>query len=392
LCTGDGRNDDAKRARTIQANTDVSDPLTISVPYPIDFEDLARARLPTPVWNFVVGGAGAELTVAANSRAFDEHVRIVPRVLVDVSVCDTATVLLGAPLAMPVGIAPTAYQNLVHPEGEIGVARAAGAAGALCVVSIFAGQRLADIAAAARGPLWLQVYWLRRREVLADLIHRAEECGYQAVVLTVDAPRLGQRLRTVRDGFELPPEITAVNLDEAVMAMPRRAGTTVFAAHAETAFDPAVTWADLAWLRATTRLPVLVKGVLSPDDAELAVAHGAAGIIVSNHGGRQVDGAVASLHALPGIVAAVAGRCPVLLDGGVRRGRDVFVARALGADAVLLGRGALWALAAAGGAGVQRLLTLVREELVNLMAISGRPRLADLDRSAVRLGGGWSDG
>jgi 4-hydroxymandelate oxidase len=357
--------------------------MTIPVPYPMDYERLAREHLSAPVWNFIAGGSGAELTVAANARAFDEQVSIVPRVLVDVSVCDTATVLLGAPLAMPVGVAPTAYHNLVHPDGEIAMARGAGAAGALCVVSIFASQRLEDIAAAARGPLWLQLYWLRRREVLVDLVRRAEASGYRAIVLTVDAPRLGQRLRTVRDGFDLPPGVTAVNVDESVMATPAGSAGTVFAAQADLAFDQSVTWADLAWLRGISTLPVLIKGVLDPADARLAVEHGAAGIIVSNHGGRQVDGAVASLRALPAIVDAVAGRCPVLVDGGVRRGRDVFVARALGADAVLLGRAPLWALAAAGADGVARLLDLVREELANLLALTGRPRLASVDASAV---------
>jgi 4-hydroxymandelate oxidase len=354
--------------------------VTIPIPYPMDFEELARERLTEPVWNFVAGGSGAELTVAANARAFDEK-RIVPRVLVNVSFCDTGAELLGAPLAAPVGIAPMAYQNLVHPDGEIAMVR--GAAGALCVISIFASSRLADIAAAARGPLWLQLYWLRRRDVLVDLVKRAEDAGFQAIVLTVDTPRLSQRLRTVRDGFAPPPEITAVNVDESVLATQAVIGSTVFAAQAQEAFDPTVTWADLAWLRGITRLPVLLKGVLSPADATLAVDHGAAGIIVSNHGGRQVDGAIASLHALPGIVAAVAGRVPVLVDGGVRRGRDVFVARALGADAVLLGRAAMWALAAAGADGVERLLFLVREELANLMALTGRPNLGAIDRCTL---------
>jgi 4-hydroxymandelate oxidase len=351
---------------------------------PADYERLARERLPEPVWNFIAGGSGAELTVTANPRAFDEY-RIVPRVLVDVSVCDTGTDLLGARLGLPVGIAPTAYQNLVDPDGEVAMARGAGAAGALSVVSIFASQRLEDIAAAAAGPLWLQLYWLRRRDVLVDLVRRAEASGYQAIVLTVDTPRLGQRMRTVRDQFELPPGAAPANVDEAVLAAPAEAGETMFAAQVGVAFDPTVTWADLAWLRGLTRLPVLLKGVLSPADAVLAVEHGAAGIIVSNHGGRQVDGAVASLHALPAVVEAVAGRCPVLLDGGVRRGRDVFVARALGADAVLLGRTALWALAAGGAPAVEQLLASIRDELANLMALTGHPTLSTITSTTLWL-------
>jgi 4-hydroxymandelate oxidase len=354
----------------------------------MDFAELARHRLTEPVWNFVAGGSGAELTVAANTRVFDEAY-VVPRVLVDVAHGDTTTRLFGAELAAPLGIAPMAYQDLVHPDGELGMARGASAAGALTVVSIFASRRLEDIAAVAGpGPLWLQLYWLRRREVLVDLIRRAEASGYRALVLTVDTPTLGQRLRTMRDGFELPPEIRAVNVAPEIMAPgPLAPGVTVFAGHAAEAFDPTVTWADLAWLRELTNLPVLLKGVLSPADAALAVAHGVAGIIVSNHGGRQVDGALPSLRALPGIVEAVAGRVPVLLDGGVRRGRDAFVALASGADAVLLGRAAMWALAAAGATGVERLISLVREELANIMLLSGRPRLTDLDATAVTLPG-----
>jgi 4-hydroxymandelate oxidase len=257
----------------------------------------------------------------------------------------------------------------------------------LTVVSIFASRRLEEIASAAGpGPLWLQLYPMRRREVLVDLVGRARASGYRALVLTVDSPLLAQRLRTMRDGFELPPEVRAVNVDPDVLATgPLAPGVTVFAGHAAEAFNPAVTWSEVDWLREISDLPVLVKGVLSPDDAQLAVAHGAAGIIVSNHGGRQVDGAVPSLLALPGIVAAVGGRVPVLLDGGVRRGRDVLVALASGADAVLLGRAAMWALTAGGAAGVARLVTLVREELANLMALCGRPRLADLDPSLVTM-------
>ncbi|GAA1408966.1 alpha-hydroxy acid oxidase [Catellatospora coxensis] len=349
-----------------------------------DYRALARPRLPADVWDYLDGGSGAELTLGANRRLFD-RAELRPRVLVDVSVCDTAGKLLGDALTTPVGIAPTAYHRLAHPDGEVATAR--GARGALFVVSIFASRSLEDIAAAATGPLWLQLYWLRRRAVLAELARRAQDAGYRALVLTVDAPRIGQRLRDQRNGFAVDPEVRAVNLDDAIMAASHEhhEGASAIATHAAQTFDQTVTWADLAWLRGRTELPLVLKGVLTAEDADRAVEHGVDAIVVSNHGGRQLDGAVPALRALPEVVAAVAGRCPVLLDGGVRHGRDVFIALALGASAVLVGRPALWALAVDGADGVAGLLTMLTGELEHTMALAGRPRLADIGRDAVLL-------
>ncbi len=349
-----------------------------------DYRALAQPRLPADVWDFIDGGSGAELTLDANRRLFDRAL-LRPRVLVDVSVTDTTTKLLGGALAAPLGVAPVAYHRLAHPDGEVATAQGAGAAGALFVVSIFASRSLEEIAAAATGPLWLQLYWLRRRSALADLARRAQDAGYRALVLTVDAPRIGRRLRDQRNGFAVDPAIRAVNLDDALMATTHEpvAGASAIAAHAAQTFDPTVTWADLAWLRSLTDLPLVLKGVLTAEDADRAVEHGADAIIVSNHGGRQLDGAVPALRALPEVVAAVAGRCPVLLDGGVRHGRDAFVALALGASAVLVGRPALWALAVDGADGVAHLLRLLTEELAHTMALAGRPRSADIGRDAV---------
>jgi 4-hydroxymandelate oxidase len=351
-----------------------------------EYEQLARDLVAADVWDFIAGGSGDELTLAANRRAFDE-VRLRPRVLVDVSHCRTDTSLLGAPLAAPVGVAPTAYHGLVHPDGELGTAEGAGAAGALYVVSIFASRTVEDIAAAATGPLWLQLYWLRRRALLAGLVARAAAAGFQALVLTVDVPQVGRRRRDLRNGFAVDPSVRAVNLDQELMASTheRRAGESGLARHALESFDTSITWDDLAWLRGTSELPLVLKGILTGEDAERAVAHGVDAIVVSNHGGRQLDGAVASLHALTEVVDAVAGACPVLLDGGVRRGTDVFAALALGASAVLLGRPVLWGLACGGGDGVAGLLTMVREELAHTMALAGRPTLAAIDRAAVSL-------
>jgi 4-hydroxymandelate oxidase len=365
----------------------------MNVPYPppvtplltaSEYESAARQRLPVDVWDFVAGGSGTEATLAANRAAFQRLV-LRPRVLVDVTRTDLAVDLLGARLAAPIGVAPMAYHRLAHPEGEVATARAAGGAGALFVVSLFASRSLEDIAAAAGGPLWLQLYWLRRRDVLVPLLRRAEAAGYQAIVLTVDAPRVGRRVRDLRHGFAVPPDVTAVNIDARVMAGTdaSRTGESAIARHSREQFDPSATWQDLAWLRGQTSLPLVLKGLLTAEDARLAVEHGTAAVIVSNHGGRQLDGAVPSMVALPEVVEAVAGRCPVLLDGGVRAGTDVVKALALGARAVLVGRPVLWGLATAGADGARALLDLLVTELDDAMALCGHPRVADLDRSAV---------
>ncbi|MFC8722979.1 alpha-hydroxy acid oxidase [Kitasatospora sp. NPDC057198] len=349
-----------------------------------DLERAARARLPAEVWDFLQGGSGAERTLAANRAAY-ERCRLRPRTLVDVSTTDQSLTLLGSPLDTPVGIAPMAYHRLFHPEGETATARAAGRAGALMVAGIFASRTLESIAQAATGPLWLQLYWLRRRDALAAVVERAEAAGYRALVLTVDAPRIGRRLRDARNGFAIPAHVRAVNLDPALMAASHRAdeGSSGLADHAREQFDPTLTWADLAWLRERSSLPIVLKGILTAEDARLAAEHGADAVVVSNHGGRQLDGALPSLAALPEVAAAVPPNLPVLLDGGVRTGTDAALAIALGARAVLIGRPVLWGLAAGGEHGVTQVLDLLKAELDDTLALLGRPRLADLGPSAV---------
>lgn len=349
-----------------------------------DYEPLAKERLPAPVWDYIEGGAGAELTLHANREAFD-RISIRPRVLVDVSHCDTSTTLLGSPLHTPVLVAPTAFHGQVHPDAEPATARAAGTAGTLFVASTLASTSLEDIAQAATGPVWFQLYWLRQRDLVADLVTRAQAAGYRAIVLTVDAPQLGRRLRDMRNSFTVDAGARALSLNAEVTAGTHRQqeGVSALAATAAGIFDQTITWADLPWLRGLTDLPLLLKGVVTAADAELAVEHSVDGIIVSNHGGRQLDGGVASLRALPEVVGAVAGRCPVLVDGGVRRGRDVFIALALGADAVLVGRPVLWGLAVGGEDGVRHVLALLTEDLQHTMALAGRPTLADISRDAV---------
>ncbi|WP_405679150.1 aminotransferase class I/II-fold pyridoxal phosphate-dependent enzyme [Streptomyces sp. NBC_01511] len=353
-------------------------PLTLT-----DYAELAHRRLEPDVWDFVTGGAGDERTLAANTAAFD-CVRFRPQVLSGVVRPALTTRILGRTWAAPLAVAPVAYHTLVHFDGEVATAAAAGAAGVPFVVSTFAGRTFEDIAAAATAPLWLQVYCFRDRGVTRGLIERAAQAGFEALVLTVDTPRLGRRLRDVRNGFRLPPGVEPANLAGSGSVSPSE--------HAREAFDPALDWTVVEWLRSISPLPVLLKGILTPSDARRATEAGADGVVVSNHGGRQLDGAPATLEVLSETAAAVSGRCTVLLDGGVRRGADVLAALALGADAVLLGRPVLHGLAAAGQDGVADVLGIVTEELADAMTLSGCPSVADagpalVSRSAVPVPG-----
>ena len=351
-----------------------------------DYEALAEARLDPAAWDYYRSGAHDEVTLRNNRAAF-ERIAIRPRVLVDVSSIDIATTVLGVPVSMPILIAPAAYQCLASEEGERDTARAAGAAGTVMCVSTLATRSIEEVAEVATGPLWFQLYVYAQREISASLVRRAEKAGYRALVLTVDTPRLGTRERDVRNGFGLPPHLRQANFAGTgeELAHEREPGASALATQVAALFDTSLTWEALTWLRGVTSLPVLVKGVLTAEDAELAVQHGAAGIIVSNHGGRQLDTVPATIETLPEVAEAVAGRCEVYMDGGIRRGTDVLKALALGARAVLIGRPALWGLAAAGEAGVRHVLELLRDELVLAMMLAGRPTLASIDRTLVRL-------
>ncbi|MFG2736442.1 alpha-hydroxy-acid oxidizing protein [Streptomyces carpaticus] len=342
-----------------------------------DAERAARAVLAPDVWDFVAGGSGDESVLAGNRAALDA-VRLVPRVLTGAVAADPAGTLLGARLALPLALAPMAYQRLVHPEGELALARAARESGALFIAGVLNSLPLEELARAA-GPAWFQLYWLRDRSLTEQLIDRAEAAGYRALVITVDVPVMGRRLRDMRNSFALPHDIPAANLaPRGTIGAHRRAeGTSAVSTHTARLFAPGPGWPDLAWLRARTRLPLVLKGVLHPEDAVRAVEAGVDALVVSNHGGRQLDGAVASVAALPPVVRAVAGRCPVLLDSGVRGGTDVLRALALGASGALLGRPALWGLAAAGESGVRDVLRLLRAELEEAMLLSGCGTLAD---------------
>jgi 4-hydroxymandelate oxidase len=355
-------------------------PLTVA-----DFEALARAKMERGAFDYYAGGADDERTLEANASAFDD-LWIRPRVLVDVSKPDPSLELFGDRLSMPILLAPAALHQLAHPEGERAVARAAARAGTAMVVSTIATYSLEDVAAAAQGTRWFQLYLYRDRGVSGAMVRRAEAAGYHALVLTVDTPRLGRRLRDQRNGFELPDSIRLANFDESTLpstSFSRPGEGRTLTGSARILLNDALTWPDIEWLRGLTRMPVLIKGVLTAEDARLAVEHGASGVVVSNHGGRQLDGAIPAVRALPEVVDAVAGRIPVLVDGGVRRGTDVLRALALGARAVMVGRPYLWGLAADGEEGVTRVLEILREELVSAMVLSGHPTLATIDRALL---------
>ena len=348
-----------------------------------EYEALARSRLQPSHWDYYQSGANDEVTLRENREAF-QRIRLRPRMLVDVNAIEMHTTVLGSEVSAPILVAPMAYHKLAHREGEIATARGAAAAGTLMCVSTMATTAIEDIAQAATGPLWFQLYVFKDRSISTSLVRRAERAGYRALVLTVDAPIIGQREPDIRNGFGLPPHLKLENFHgDLANEQAGAPGESSLAAYAEAQFDLTLTWEALDWLRSITTLPVVVKGILTAEDAHLAVEHGAAGIVVSNHGGRQLDGVWAGIDALPEVVEAVAGRCEVYMDGGVRRGTDVLKALALGARAVLLGRPVLWALAVDGEAGVERALTLLKDELRLAMMLSGRPTLASIDRSLI---------
>lgn len=342
-----------------------------------ELEALAAERLEPTAYDYYRSGAGDEITLEENRVAFD-GLRLLPRVLRDVSAPDLSCRLLGTPASLPVAVAPTAFHRLADPEGEPATARGSAAADAVFCLSSLSNTSIEEVAAAAPpgAGLWFQLYLFRDRGLTRELVERAERAGYRAILLTVDAPVLGRRERDIRNRFELPPGLTIAAVGDAVDAAEGQSG---LAAYFASQLDPALRWEDLEWLAGVSGLPVALKGVHRPDDAERAVEHGIAGVIVSNHGARQLDTVPGAVEMLPAVTEAVAGRAEVLLDGGVRRGTDVVKALCLGAAGVMVGRPALWGLALDGADGVRRVLNMLRLELREAMALCGAGSLADLD-------------
>jgi isopentenyl diphosphate isomerase/L-lactate dehydrogenase-like FMN-dependent dehydrogenase len=337
-----------------------------------EYEALAQTKMDPAHWDYIQGGSDDEVTLRANRAAF-ERIRLRPRVLVDVSTSaiDIRTSVLGTLVSMPILIAPTGMHCLAHPDGECATAQAAGKAGTLMTASTVSTRTLEEIAQAASGPLWFQLYVYPSLQFAEILVRRAESAGYRAIVLTVDLPTLGNREKDRRNNVTIPPppfrEANFVDVDKTGQEW------------------VSLTWESLSWLRSITSLPILLKGILTAEDALLAIEHGMDGIIVSNHGGRQLDTALTSIEALPEIVEAVAGRCEVYFDGGIRRGTDILKALSLGARAVLVGRPVLWGLAVNGAEGAYQVLEMLRKELELSMALSGRPTLNSIDRTLVKM-------
>jgi isopentenyl diphosphate isomerase/L-lactate dehydrogenase-like FMN-dependent dehydrogenase len=344
-----------------------------------DFEERAARVLEQGPYGYYAGGAGDELTLEDNVRAW-RRIAIRPRVLVDVSERDPSTTLLDRRRPHPVIVAPTAYHRLAHPDGEEGSARGAAAADAIFCLSSLATAGPADVAAAAPdGTRWFQLYVFRDRGVSRNLVQAATESGYEAIVITVDMPVLGIRERDVRSQYVIPDALAATSPGTTDRTEPLsllQIGELI---------DPTLTWSDVEEFASGCDLPVLVKGVLTPEDARLAAEHGAAGVVVSNHGGRQLDTVAAGADALPAVVDAVGDRVDVIVDGGIRRGTDVLKALALGARAVMVGRPVIWGLATDGEDGVRTVLELILTEFDIALALSGVPRASALGRACVEI-------
>ena len=341
-----------------------------------DFEPAARAILPQGIYDYIAGGAEDEATLRGNREAFARY-RFRFKVLTSADRPDLSHEVLGQRFAMPVHLAPAAIQRMAHPDGEAAAYRAATDAGIAYCLSTLSSVSIEDVAAAAAGARWFQLYMHADRAVSTALVERAVDAGYSAILLTVDLPKTGRRERDIRNEFSLPEGLSYANLG-GIRTRATAAGLDPFAQDVNAQTHPGLNWGDLQWLVSKSSLPVIVKGVVRGDDARRAVEAGARGLVVSNHGGRQLDYAIASLDALPEVVQAVRGEVPVLLDGGIRRGTDVLKALCLGASGVLIGRPCLYALAVGGAEGVRGMLALLREEIALSMSLLGVRRLSEL--------------
>ena len=348
-----------------------------------EYEVLAQSRVHQVAWDFYAGGGNDELTLHENRTAF-ERIRLRPRVLVDVSNCDVRTTVLGRPLRMPLMIAPTSGHGMAHTEAECATVRAAGASGTIMIVSSDATRSMEEIAHEATGLLWFQLY-INTFKQAENYVRRAEASGYRAIVLTVDMPRMSRRERDVRNDFKAFQQTHHPGIfsgHDSVEGVPTKGAGGLIAN--KQYIGNTLTWETIDWLRSITKLPVVLKGIVTAEDALLAVEHKVAAIVVSNHGGRQLDGVVPTIEALPEVVDAVAGRCEVYLDGGIRRGTDILKALALGARAVLVGRPVLYGLIVNGQEGIEHVLHILDDELMLAMALSGCPTIQSIPRSLIR--------
>jgi len=348
-----------------------------------EYEEAAKRKLPKMVFDYYASGAEDEWSLKENRHAF-ERIRFRPRILIDVTSVDLSTTVLGFKISMPIMVAPTAMQRMAHPEGELATARAAAAAGTIMTLSSWATSSVEEVASVGPGIRFFQLYVYKDRNVVAQLVRRAERAGFKAIALTVDTPRLGRRESDIKNRFALPPHLTLKNFEGLDLGHMEKTSDSGLASYVAGQIDRSLSWKDVKWLQTITRLPILVKGVLTAEDTKLALQAGAAGIIVSNHGARQLDYVPATISALEEVVQAASGRVPVFLDGGVRRGTDVLKALALGASGVFIGRPVVFSLACEGEAGVKKVLKMLRDEFELAMALAGCTKIKDINRSHVQ--------
>ncbi|CAI5490993.1 unnamed protein product [Closterium sp. Naga37s-1] len=368
----------AKRAAMAAASSNPSSTVTnIS-----EFQCLAKEKLPKQAYDYYASGAEDQWTLAENRNAF-ERIRFRPRILIDVSSVDTTTSVLGHRISMPIMLAPTAFQRMAHPEGELATARAAAKFDTAMVLSSWATSSVEEVASVGPGLRFFQLYVYKDRQVVEQLVRRAERAGFKAIALTVDTPRLGRREADIKNRFVLPPHLTLKNFEGLNLGSMDKSQESGLSSYVAGQIDRSLSWKDITWLKSITSLPILVKGVITAEDAEISIEYGAAGIIVSNHGARQLDYVSATICALEEVVKATRGRVPVFLDGGVRRGTDVLKALALGAAGVFVGRPVPFALAVDGQAGVEKLLGILKDEFELALALAGCTRVADIKRCHV---------
>ena len=351
----------------------------------IEWEERARAVLPAMAYDYFAAGSSDEETLKRNRQVYNE-ILLRPKMLRDVSYRDMTVSVLGESLSMPVIIAPMAFQGLAHEEGEVATARAAKTLNIRMALSTLSNCSIEEVAQAAPHHMWFQLYVYKDREITKELVGRAAAAGYKALIVTVDSPILGRRERDLRNGFHLPNHLSAKNLAaQGLSEIGKADNHSALAAHIASLYDNALTWESLDWISSISKLPVLVKGIVRGDDAVLALDHGAKGVIVSNHGGRQIDTEVTAIEVLPEVAQAMSGRGELLVDGGVRRGTDIVKALALGAKAVLVGRPVIWALATGGSEAVVKCLTMLKQELDLTMALSGCSTLKEITPDLLKL-------
>ncbi|ERM99295.1 peroxisomal (S)-2-hydroxy-acid oxidase GLO1 [Amborella trichopoda] len=348
----------------------------------MEYQAIAKKKLPKMVYDYYASGAEDEWSLRENRHAFS-RILFRPRILIDVSNIEMTTTLLGFKISMPIMIAPTAMQKMAHPDGEYATARAASAAGTIMTLSSWATSSVEEVASTGPGIRFFQLYVYKDRKVVAQLVRRAERAGFKAIALTVDTPRLGRREDDIRNRFTLPPYLSLKNFEGLDLGTIDQTADSGLASYVAGQIDRSLSWKDVKWLQTITDLPILVKGVLTAEDTRIAIQNGAAGIIVSNHGARQLDYVPATIIALEEVAKAAQGRVPVFLDGGVRRGTDVFKALALGASGIFIGRPVLFSLAAEGEAGVRKVLQMLRDEFELTMALNGCRSLKEITRNHI---------